>query len=257
MIDEQTLILYYYDQRDGDDGLAPEDRRRVERALAEDDLLAARFEALKQSLDGFSADTVPEAPTHLRHQWHDAVKREARLERQRETSGTTRRPWGLWSGALAAVLALGIAIGLFLADLPGPGAPELAGSPADGPDIVANPGDTAGQDSTKSAAFARGLQVYLEDRQTDLVGFDERSVDEQAALVLRIVAQNRLFERAAEQQQAPEIARLLRAFEPLLLRLAAEDTTPEDAALLRRQLTFELNAVLTKLQQPPSKGTNT
>ena len=72
----------------------------------------------------------------------------------------------------------------------------------------------------------------------------------------QIVAQNRLYQRAAEQQDSPELARLLRAFEPILLQLASEDTSAQDADALRRQLAFELNAMLTKLQQPSSKEAN-
>ena len=45
----------------------------------------------------------------------------------------------------------------------------------------------------------------------------------------------------------------MRAFEPILLRLAAEDVAPEDAESLREQLAFELKAMLTKYQQSPSE----
>ena len=240
MIDDRTLTLYYFD-----DGLDERQRDEVKKALANDDLLAARFAALKQDLDALHPDPVESAPEHLKHQWHDLVKREAALERQRVASPPRRPRWLFLGGAMTAVLALGIAVGLFLAERAPKPPVDLANAP--GMEIETMTPD----------ALARGLLVTLESHQAELVGFSERPEDERAALALRIVMQNRIFERAAEQQESPEIARLLRAFEPILLRLAAEDTTPEDADALRRQLTFEFEAMLTKLQQPTSKAAKT
>jgi hypothetical protein len=50
---------------------------------------------------------------------------------------------------------------------------------------------------------------------------------------------------------------VLRAFEPILLRLAATDIAPEDAEALRAQLAFELKIMLTKLERGSSKETHT
>jgi DNA-binding GntR family transcriptional regulator len=66
-----------------------------------------------------------------------------------------------------------------------------------------------------------------------------------------------LYESAAERNDAPQIARVLRAFEPILLRLAADNIAPEDAAALRDQLAFELNVMLTKLARDASDETHT
>ncbi len=249
MIDEQTLTLYYWN-----DGLDDTERRAVEQALSSDRLLAARYEALKHRLDGLCAPSSAAAPEHLKHQWHDLVARESRLERQRSAREPARPrfPWMGLGAAFAAVLALGIAIGVFMprgGPVQGPGLVD-AGSPPAGPDALAVSGPAKG-------AFERGLHVYLAESQGQLAGLGERSQDEQTALILQIVAQNRLFEQAAEKQQSPEIARLMRALEPILLRLAADDTSEQDADALRRQLAFELNAMLTKLQQPSSKPTTT
>ena len=73
---------------------------------------------------------------------------------------------------------------------------------------------------------------------------------------MHIIDQNRLFERAAEQNDSQKLARVLRAFEPVLLQLAAEDLAPEDAEALRAQLAFELNVMLTKLSRDTSKETH-
>ena len=71
-------------------------------------------------------------------------------------------------------------------------------------------------------------------------------------LILRLIEQNQLFERAAEQNNAPQLARVLRAFEAILLQLASSGIAPEDAEALRAQLSFELNVMLTKLANQSS-----
>ena len=76
-------------------------------------------------------------------------------------------------------------------------------------------------------------------------------------LALQIIEQNRLFERAADQNNSQSLARVFRAFEPVLLQLAAEDISPEDAAALQAQLIFELNVMLTKLSRDVSNETDT
>ncbi len=74
-------------------------------------------------------------------------------------------------------------------------------------------------------------------------------------LVLRIIEQNRMFEHAATSNDAPKLARVLRAFEPILLQLAADDLAPADAEALQAQLAFELNVMLTKLSAESSDDT--
>ena len=103
------------------------------------------------------------------------------------------------------------------------------------------------------SAFARGLQVHLRDTQLDLAAVPVDAAADRAELVMRIIQQNRLFERAAIDNDSDKLARVLRAFEPILLRLAADDIAPEDAESLRRQLAFELRVMLTILERDASK----
>ena len=56
------------------------------------------------------------------------------------------------------------------------------------------------------------------------------------ALIMNIIGQNRLFERAAEVNDSQDIARVLRAFDLVLVRLASEDLSPEEAAALQAKL---------------------
>ena len=74
---------------------------------------------------------------------------------------------------------------------------------------------------------------------------------------MQIINQNRLYQRAAEQNEADDLARVLRAFEPVLVRLAAEDLSDTDAEALRAKLAFELNVMLTKLSRDTSNETDT
>ena len=104
--------------------------------------------------------------------------------------------------------------------------------------------------TTESAgAFSRGLLVHFRDSREQLAGISPGMNGERQLLIQSIIDQNRLFERIAEQNDAGDLARVLRAFEPVLLRLAAEDISPEEAARLLAQLSFELGVVLTKLDR--------
>ena len=72
-------------------------------------------------------------------------------------------------------------------------------------------------------------------------------------LLTHMIQQNRMFERAAVENGSQDLARVLRAFEPILVRLAAEDISPQDAEALQAQLAFELNVVLTKYRRNASE----
>jgi hypothetical protein len=136
--------------------------------------------------------------------------------------------------AIAATLALGIGIGYFVAD---------DGSNGHVQDVQV--ADTRAPVDGVTASLSRGVQVHFRDSREQLLSIPDAG--DQTRLVLQIVEQNRLFERAANNSNAPKLARVLRALEPILLRLAADDLAPADAEALRAQLAFELNVVLTKL----------
>ncbi len=143
--------------------------------------------------------------------------------------------------AVTAALAIGVAIGFFASD---------DGIENDVPILVA----ISPQADVIPAAFTRGLQYHLRDSKKQLASFGSDS--DRIMLVLQLIEQNRLFEYAADQNNAPKLARVLRAFEPILLRLAATDIAPEHAEALRAQLSFELNVMLTKLASESSDKTH-
>jgi hypothetical protein len=184
-----------------------------------------------------------EAPAHLKQQWHNAIDDAAALERGRQKAPNTGWHPGsfFWGMAISAALALGVAIGFFVTD--------------DNSDtVIPTFALTQDQPSITPVAFTRGLQEHFRSSQQQLTSIDES--DDSTMLVLRLIEQNRLFETAADKNNAPQLARVLRAFEPILLRLAATDIAPEDAEALRAQLSFELNVMLTKLAKQSSDETH-
>lgn len=241
MNDEQ-LILYYYA-----DGLSTAERRQIEAALAADPTLQRRYDALRRELDGFGdapLSTQFRAPEHLVARWHASIDRASQLERKAE-----RRParalhfasFG-WGAAVTAALALGIGIGMYLSSR---NDADLSVNPL--PAIVEVAPSAAAAD-----AFTRGLQAHFRDSRQNIGGLPVEDTESRRMLILHIVQQNRLFAREATENQSPELARVLRAFEPILVRLAAEDLAPEEAQRLQAQLVFELNVMLTKMNRTPS-----
>jgi len=188
-------------------------------------------------------DDIRPAPRHLVQQWHDAIDAAAALERGRaDPPPTGRHPDSFfWGMAVAAALALGIAVGFLVSNGADDSDPGYVVEDQTAPEAI-------------PAAFTRGLQQHFRNSRDELSRID--AGDQSAMLVLRLIEQNRLFETAADQNNAPQLARVLRAFEPILLQLAATDIAPEDAKALRAQLSFELNVMLTKLAQESSEETH-
>jgi len=242
-MNDDTLLLYFYN-----DGLSTQERLDVEAAMAADTSIRARYEELQLQLDGLDTGSDVAAPTHLVQRWHDSIDRAA----QREFAPSQKAPGPFnamsffWGAAVTAALAIGIGIGVIMSGSPVP--VQLAPTVA-----LIDSGSSPGM----SGAFARGMQVHLRDTQQNIAALSGDSGEDRTLLVMRIIQQNRFFERAAEQNDSAGLARVLRAFEPILLRLAADDIAPEDADALRRQLAFELNVMLTKLERDTSKETHT
>jgi len=229
-MNEDTLILYYYN-----DGLTKRERQQVEAAINTDAAVAAMYEEICQQLNGMSESDSPAVPSHTVERWHDAIDRAARQEHvSAKSPARSFNPWSFaWGAAIAAALAIGIGLNMTSVD----------------PEIMTP--------STVPGAFTRGVRVHFRDTFQELSTLPVESAADRSMLALQIIEQNRLFERAAEQNNSPSLARVLRAFEPVLLQLAAEDISPEDAAALQAQLIFELNVMLTKLSRDSSNETDT
>lgn len=235
-MNDDTLLLYYYD-----DGLSVAERREVERALAADPSLAARYRALACDLARLpDARTVPPSADMVQR-WHDSIARAAG-QGAGEKPGHRFHSWSFLLGAVAAAaLAVGMGLGIFLAaDRPAAPPPALA---------VTDGGTAA---AGASPAFARELRLYLRQSERSLAMLSAEGNGERAALLMGLIEQNRLYARAARQSDAEDVARVLRAFELVLVELAAGDIAPAEAEALRAKLRFELNVMLTKLSRGSS-----
>lgn len=238
-MNDDTLILYYYN-----DELSDRERRRIAAAIETDAGVAARYEVLCRQLDDISEPQAETVPAHLLQRWHDTIDRAAQREpTARREPRSSFNPFSFaWGAAVTAALAIGIGIGVFLGD--------GATSPPGRPFVDVGTSESA----AVPVAFTRGVKMYLRDTQNELATLSADAGTDRTLLILQIIEQNRLFERAAEQHDSQSLARVLRAFEPILLRLAADDIAPEDAEALRSQLAFELKVMLTKLSRDTSNG---
>ena len=102
--------------------------------------------------------------------------------------------------------------------------------------------------------FKQVMRAYLKQAETQLVSLDATQNGQRAALLDEIISRNRLYVLAAQRSQAPELARVLRAFEPVLNTLADPEATPAQITLAQQQLVFEMGAMLTKLSPVASKA---
>jgi hypothetical protein len=243
MITEDTLLLYFYDE------LTPHEREQVRSALAGDPRLAMQYERLRAELEQWRNEPVPPAADELRKRWHASIDRTARGTPGRvAVHRNLPRFWLAGIGvALAAALAVGIGIGVRLQQERS--LDDMIDNSIAGTDSVA--------DLAIPASFTRGLLVHLEQSQRGITSLPMADPAGRVSLTLQLIEQNRLFELAATQNNAPNLARVLRAFEPILLQLANEGTAPQDAEALREQLAFELKVMLTKLSSAPSEEPDT
>lgn len=241
-ISDDILILYYYK-----DGLSETQRAEVQAAMRQDAAIRASYEQLRADLDNLDGQEAVSPAPDATARWHDSIDRAARMEHQRATprSRTFPLPSFTWGAALAATLVVGIGIGNYIA---GRGAVE---PPVN--DYVADNVDPLSHSA--SASFARGLAVHLRETRRELTNLPAEASSERSALLSQMIQQNRMFERAAAEKDSEDIARVLRALEPILVQLASADLSPAEARALQAQLAFELNVVLTKYGRNASDET--
>jgi hypothetical protein len=236
-MNEETLTFYYYN-----DGLSQSERQEVVNALATDTTLAGRYRRLCQQLDGLSGQPLHPPPADMVERWHDTIKTAA-MRQEIAPPKPVFHTWSFfWGVAITAALAIGIGIGVLLS----------------GRDTATNMQyETYAEDTSQQSAFVRGLQVHFRESEESISRLAIDAGSDNTELLTRIIAQNRLFERAAIQNNDPGTARVLRAFELVLIRIGAEETTTEDAEELRAKLLFELNIMLTKLSRDTSEKPRT
>lgn len=225
MISDDDLILYYYR-----DGLPADERARIATMLAEDPELSKRFHSLTRRLDEAAAAPAREIPVPMKFQrrWAAALE-EKQLETPRER--TERRRGTFANYALAYAMAAAAFVAIFslwfvVYRMPAPKPAVAATAPA------------------SSSAYERGLKSHLASTEQQLASLESATPEERQRLVETIIEQNRIYAIAAERAGEPQLARVLRAFAPVLESVAKGDTnTSADVA----QLAFELRVMQDRL----------
>jgi hypothetical protein len=217
MISDDDLLLYYYR-----DGLDATERARIGTALAEQPELARRLHRLVAQLDTVADLPEVAVPPHIQQRWENALGRLAPVKRQ-------PRPFAAfhWQAAAAAVVAVALLVTVQL----------LLRSPQEQPIADATP---------LQSAYERGLRWHLASTEQGLAELNGAQPEERARLIATIVEQNRMYALAAERANEPQLARVLRAFTPILESLAVEpgDASASDVA----QLSFELRVMQARLK---------
>ena len=227
MISDDELLLYYYR-----DGLDAADRARIGAALSEQPELARRMQALVARLDAAAASPEVPVPADVQQRWRAALERAAHVAEKPEARAPRRLFDFRWPVAAAAAFAI-VALTLIVQSerQPPPAITAEVTSPVDSPA------------TTDAAAYQRGLKVHLASTERQLAELDNAKPEDRARLVEVIIAQNRIYALAAERAGEPQLARVLRAFSPVLENVAKGN----DASAGVAQLSFELRVMQGRL----------
>jgi len=232
MISDDELLLYYYR-----DDLDAAQRARIGTALAEQPELAQRLHRLVAQLDTVAEMPEVPVPPHVEQRWQNALAQAAAHNidvAAVKTGARFRTPFRWQALALAAsVVALAILVTIQVSMQSRPSQP-VAQTP---PQAASAP---------EASAYERGLRWHLANTEQRLASLESANPEERVQLIEAIIEQNRLYALAAERANEPQLARVLRAFTPILESLASErrDASASDLS----QLNFELRVMQARLK---------
>jgi hypothetical protein len=226
MITDEDLLLYYYRE------LEPADRARIAAAIAADATIAQRLHALVARLDAAAAVPDVPVPPRIEQRWRVALDRVAHDGAREVARPRFNAPRWQLAAAAAVVLALVVTFQV------------MRTQPPTGNTIANNPATEPANDETGSA-YERGLKFHLASTERQIAALGNVSPEERAHMIDVIMGQNRLYALAAERAGEPQLARVLRAFNPILEDLAngRSESTAADVS----QLSFELRVMQARL----------
>jgi hypothetical protein len=229
MISDDDLLLYHYRELD-----AP-DRARIGAALSEQPELAQRLQRLVSRLDAAAATPEVPVPAQVQQRWQAALEAAQRGETRTAPAMRQRFVQPQWLAAAATLAVVALVVGLREFNEQPPAVTAANPPPA-------ATGSTAAEDAT---AYENGLKFHLASTERQLASLGETSPEERARLVETIISQNRMYALAAERAGEPQLARVLRAFGPVLESAAGGDdqATADSVA----QLSFELRVMQARL----------
>jgi hypothetical protein len=99
--------------------------------------------------------------------------------------------------------------------------------------------------TSDASAYEHGLKWHLASTERRLASLGDATPEERARLVEAIIGQNRIYALAAERAGEPQLARVLRAFTPILQGVA--DGHGESTESSVAQLSFELRIMQARL----------
>ena len=225
MISDDELLLYYYR-----DGLDEAERARIGTALAEHPELAQRLHRLVAQLDTVAQTPDVPVPAHIQRRWENAL-----------VTAPRRRPSSFrWQALAATVAVLAILATVWVSMRPAPQQVAVETPPV-----------------PEASAYERGLRWHLASTEERLANLDSAQPDERAQLVAAIIEQNRMYALAADRAKEPQLARVLRAFTPILESLATDQSDASASEIA--QLNFELRVMQARLKaavetQPPAQS---
>jgi anti-sigma-K factor RskA len=220
MISDDDLLLYYYRELDA------AERARIGAALAEQPELARRLHGLVARLDAAAAMPEVPVPPQTQQRWQVALDRAAREPRAATSRGSFSQPRWQAFAAAAAVAVIAVVFGIQKTMTPLPVTPETTAA------------------ETDSSSYENGLKRHLASTEQRLASLDDATPEERARLVEVIISQNRIYALAAERAGEPQLARVLRAFTPVLESVA--DGRAQTAGSVA-QLNFELRVMQARL----------
>ena len=250
MISDDELLLYYYR-----DGLDAAERARIGTALAQQPELAQRLHRLVAQLDTVAETPEVPVPPHIEQRWQNALARAATAATPAATrTGSRFRSAFRWQTmALAATVAALAVLVTIQVSMQSREDRTRASN-----DVPPPATQAAAVDTPEGAAYERGLKWHLANTEQRLASLDSAKPEERARLIEAILEQNRMYALAAERANEPDLARVLRAFTPILETLQAERRDADASDI--EQLNFELRVVQARLQataQPPTKPQST
>lgn len=228
MINDEDLLLYHYRELDA------AERARIGAALAAQPELAQRLQALVARLDVAAAIPEVEVPAEAMQRWRSALDRAATQTRVVQAPRRFSIPV-MWQAAAAAVTVFALIFSIQRIMRPEPQRTAGTEQPAAGSE----------QPASAESAYANGLKFHLASTERRLATLGEASPEDRARMIDTIIGQNQMYALAAERAGEPQLARVLRAFNPILEDLAdgRSDTTAADIS----QLSFELRVMQARL----------
>ena len=226
MITDDDLLLYHY--RDGQDAA---ERARISAALAEQPELAQRLHRLVGRLDAAAAIPEVPVPAETLTRWRAALDVAATTPTLRAPSEIRRPSTNFrWLAAAAVVLVAIFSVSQFMRQ------------PSEQIAEVTTP--TGADAPGSNGAYERGLKSHLAATEQQLVSLESATPEQRARLVETIIEQNRVYALAAERAGEPQLARVLRAFTPVLETLSQEKGDPTASVA---QLSFEMRVMQGRL----------